>query len=225
MLDYIWIHEKSPILKQIPNNFKSAAILLHPFVQMPSGWGKSRSKRKYELHYQIDEKLLNIGNPIKWKEIISYSDINSYKELAIALKSSIGSLKTEYERIDLTNKLNSILNPDMCYPSEDSTSVFLLDSLLKILSSKGAKNLYFSDPILSTNGLLNTQFTNSIDICKLSGTELIVTDENLDFAFMSLYDSFTTLLLAKDDNIEHIVHSMNYEALICDQKTLIDWYL
>lgn len=38
---------------------------------------------------------------------------------------------------------------------------------------------------------------------------------------MSIYDSFTTLLLAKEENkenIEYIVHSMNVEAIICDKN-------
>ena len=46
MLDYIWLDDKSPILSQLPNNFKSAAILLHPFIQMPFGWGKNKRVKK-----------------------------------------------------------------------------------------------------------------------------------------------------------------------------------
>jgi hypothetical protein len=42
---------------------------------------------------------------------------------------------------------------------------------------------------------------------------------------MSLYDSFTTLLFAKDENIEHIVQSMDWEAVLCDEQTFINWYL
>lgn len=41
---------------------------------------------------------------------------------------------------------------------------------------------------------------------------------------MSMYESFTTLLLAKGENIEYIVQSMNVEAIICDKKTMVDWY-
>ncbi|MCU4989208.1 DUF2711 domain-containing protein [Bacillus cereus] len=35
---------------------------------------------------------------------------------------------------------------------------------------------------------------------------------------MSMYESFTTLLLVKDENIEYIVQSMNVEAVICNKK-------
>jgi hypothetical protein len=42
MSDYIWYDEKSPILSQLPKNFKSAAILLHPLIQMPLRWEKNK---------------------------------------------------------------------------------------------------------------------------------------------------------------------------------------
>jgi hypothetical protein len=102
--------------------------------------------------------------------------------------------------------------------------VFLLDGLLKIIASKGANKLYFSAPVFDESGYLNINDTNPLGICDLSCNELIVTDENMDFAFMSLYDSFTTLLFAKEENIEHIVQSMNFEAIICDQRTYVDWF-
>ena len=224
MLDYIWIDDKSPILKQLPNNFKSAAILLHPFVQMPSGWEETKRKNPFQHIYPSVEETLNIGKPVFWREIMTDSRLKSYKELAVALLTSIGAFKKEFEREDLADKLNSNLKPDLYYPTEDSTSVFLLDSLLKVLCSKDACKLYFSEPIFDNSGSLYLNDTNPLDICNLSDKELIVTDENMDYAFISLYDSFTTLLFAKDENIEHIVQSMNCEAIICEQRTFISWY-
>ncbi|CAM4083940.1 hypothetical protein BAMA_16800 [Bacillus manliponensis] len=224
MLDYIWLDDESPILQQVPKGFQSAAILLHPFVQMPLGWEKSMRKRQYQHIYPNDEEALNIGKSVPWREIMSQSSLNSYNELAIALITSIGAFKKEYKRTDLANKLNSNLNSDLFYPTEDSTSVFLLDNLLKVVGSKGASKLYFSDPLSDNSGVLNIEDTNSLDICNLFGPELIVTDENMDYAFMSLYDSFTTLLFAKDKNIEHIVQLLDCEAIICEQETAINWY-
>ena len=224
LLDYIWLNDELPILQQVPSDFQSAAILLHPFVQMPLGWEKLMRKRGYQHIYPSAEEAFNVGKSVSWWEIMSYSSLDSYKELAIALITSIGAFEKEYERKDLANKLNSNLNSDLFYPTEDSTSVFLLDNLLKVIGSNGTNKLYFSDPIFDSNGLLNIDDTNPLDICNLSGKELIVADGNMDYAFMSLYDSFSTLLLAKDENIEHIVQLMNCEAIICEQKTFIDWY-
>ena len=224
MLDYIWIDDKSPILKQLPSNYKSAAILLHPFVQMPSRWEKTMRKTPYQQIYPSNEEILNIGKPISWREIMSYSGLKSYNELAVAMLTSVGALKKEFEREDLADTLHSNLKPGLYYPTADRTSVFLLDRLLKVLCSKGAGKLYFSDPIFGKSGSLHIMDTHPLDICNLSDRELIVTDENMDYAFMNLYDSFATLLCTKDKNIEQIVQSTNFEAVICEQRTLINWY-
>ncbi|PEE34355.1 hypothetical protein CN271_23960 [Bacillus cereus] len=215
MLDYIWLDDKSPILEQLPSTFKSAAILLHPFVQMPLGWEKSVRKRPYEHIYPSAEEIIHNGKSVSWKEMMSYSGLHSYAELAMAMLTSIGAYTEEYKREDLAKKLYSNLKKDLYYPTEDYTSIFLLHKLLKLLGSKGAKNLYFSEPILDTNGLLEVNNTTPLDIWDISNNE---------YAFMSIFDSFTTLLLAKEENIEYIVHSMNVEAVICDKKTMIDWY-
>nr|WP_203288175.1 DUF2711 family protein [Metabacillus sp. cB07] len=224
MLDYIWVDDKSPILKQLPKNFKSAALLLHPFVQMPSGWEGNVRKTPYEHIYPSNEEIFNIGKPISWREIMNLSGLKSYKEIAVALLTSTGALKKEYERADLASKLNSSLNQDLYYPAEDSTSIFLLENLLTVLYSKGAHKLYFSEPTFGNSGSLNLYDTTLIEICNLSGNELIVTDENMDNAFMSLFDSFATLLITNEENIEHTVQLMNCEAVVCTKNTFIDWY-
>jgi len=224
LLDYIWFNDQSPVLKQLPSNFKSAAILLHPFVQMPLGWEESMRKTPCEHIYPSNYDALTIGKPVSWREIMSYSGLDSYNALALALLTSIYALKKDYKEVDLSNKLNSNLKSDLYFPTDDSTSVFLLHSLLKVLGSRGASKLYYLDPILENRGILNINDATPLDICNLCDKELIVTDENMDFAFMSLYESFTTLFFTKDKNIEQIVQTMNGEAVICDQKTFINWY-
>ena len=66
---------------------------------------------------------------------------------------------------------------------------------------------------------------SSLEIANLSPNESIITDENMDFAFMGIYDSFVTLLLAKDANIEDTIKSLNLEALICDKQTYLNWFI
>jgi len=225
MLNYLWLDDKSPILNQIPNSFKSAVILLHPFIQMPEGWTEiQKGKNPYKHIYPSDEEMLNLAHPVSWGTILQKSGLVSLEELAIALKTSIGALKRKYSRDDLAEKLNSSLNADLYYPPEDYTPVFLIKDLLKVLSSKGAVTLYFSEPIGDTSGSLQINNITPLDICKLSGPELIMTDENMDYAFMSVYDSFITLFLAKDENLQEIVELMNWETIICDNQTYISWY-
>ena len=44
--------------------------------------------------------------------------LNNLKELAIALKTSIGALNKRYAMPHLANKLNSKIEPDMFYPTD-----------------------------------------------------------------------------------------------------------
>ncbi|RFB20695.1 DUF2711 family protein [Bacillus sp. ALD] len=221
MLDYIRLDWDLPILPQLPHGFKSAAILLHPFVQMPLGWERSKRENPYQHIYPSDEEMINLGEPILWKEVMAKSNLKSYEELSVALQTSTGALRSKYKREDLANLLNSYLEtiPDLYYPDSDCASLFIIDSLLKILCSKGANTLYFSEPIHDTNGSFKVNDISPLEIANLSPNDLIITDENMDFAFMSIYDSFTTLLLAKDINIENTIKSVNLEAVICDKDT------
>jgi hypothetical protein len=225
MLNYIPFDDTSSILNQLPLPFKSAAILLHPFVQMPNGWENIKRGNPYQIFYPSDEEILRLGVPIKWNDVMKDCDIKTYEELELALKTTINALGKEYAREDLMNKLNSIYKPDLYIPVEDSISAFLIADILKILGSKGAKTLYFSDPINNNNGRLNINDTTPLEICELTGTEIMLTDENMDFAFMSVYDSCFTLFFAKEENINQITQSMNWEAIICDKDTYIDWFL
>lgn len=225
MLDYIWFNDKSPLLNQLPEHFNSAAFILHPFPQMPLGWQASKRKYLHEHIYPTDEELLSQGIPVSWETVKQGTGMATLEEVALALMTSIGALREKYAREDLAERLNSFLNKDLFYPDEDITSMFIVERLLNVLRSKGAKNLNFSDPINDKKGTLDISTISPQVLRGITWNEIIVTDENQDFAFMNFYDSFTTILMAKDDNIEKIVESLNSEAIICDEKTYINWYL
>lgn len=223
MLDYIWIKGDIPILNQLPNNFKSAAILLHPFVQMPLGWTQLQRKDSSEHIYPDAEEILTEGKPVLWEKVMHDYNFNSLKDIELALRTSIGAFRKEYARKDLVQKLS--LKPDLYFPYEDFISVLLIEDMLKVLSSKGSNSIYFSDPIYGKSGVLNINETSALDIYEITSSELIITDEYNDFAFMSIFDSFNTLFIAKDENIEDVVKLMNWEAIICNHETKIDWYM
>lgn len=226
LLDYIRLDTKSTILNQIRDNFSSAAILLHPFVEMPSGWTQSKKNQNpYQHIYPTDEEILNNAKPILWKTVMDKCCLASFAEVELALLTSIGALNEEYARSDLSDSLNANLQQDLYFPDEDRTSVFLLKGLLEVMDSKEATLLHYSEPIFDTSGSLKLKELKPINICDLSSAELIVTDNNMEYAFMSMYDSFNTLFLSKQENIDEIVRKMGWEAIICDHQTYMEWFL
>jgi len=224
VLNYIWLDDKSSIINQLPRKFKSAAILLHPFIQMPLGWEQNKRKNEFEHIYPTDAEILLSGKPVSWETIVHQSGLRNIEELAIALKTSIGALRKEYAREDLADKLNSSIKSDLYYPNEDFPTVFLVNDLLTVLSSKGAKSFSFSDPIQDKSGNVDFKNLDPSKVSELAQNEVIIADEHLDYAFMNVFDSFITIIMAKDFSINDIVKSMKWEALECNKNTNINWY-
>ena len=128
MLDYIHLDVDVPILSQLPSPFTSAAFLLHPFVQMPSGW--EQAKRKHPSHhiYPSDEEIVQLGIPVSWKSIMQQSGLATFEEVAIALSDVW--LHKKYAKPSLAKKLNVIFQQSLYYPMEDTISIFLIEDML-----------------------------------------------------------------------------------------------
>ena len=154
------------------------------------------------------------------------SKFKDYSELAWGLVTSIATLKEEYRNQFLADKIN--LNEDEYYPIEDNLSIFLIKDFVDVLTSKGAKKISFSNTILDVNKTLEVNEANCIEICKLCEEypEVMIYDNNLDFAFLSVYDSFINLFLAKEESdIIDVLNIKKWEGFICDDNTKIDWFL
>ncbi|WP_054024915.1 DUF2711 family protein [Bacillus sp. FJAT-28004] len=223
-MNYIWFNYETPILEQLPHPFIAAAILLNPFIQMPIGWTDIKRKNEYEHIYPELKESLQLGRAKPWEEVMHDTGIQSYEELAVALKTSISALKTEFARPDLAVLLNNNLSKDLYYPFEDRISEFFIPDILDVLSSNGAESLVYSEPILDQSGEVKIKNVTDLEICELSPTEIVITNERMDFAFLSVYDSFITLFLSREKNIEEIIKKKKWEAVICTPETYISWY-
>lgn len=190
---------------------------------MPLGWEIAKRERPYQHIYPSDQDTLDSGIPVSWGEVMNNSGLDSLKELGIALADN--ALNKKYARPDLAEKLYSSVTSDFYYPMEDRISIFLIDDILDILRSQGANFSHYIDPLEDRSGTLKITDIKPIEVSDLALSEIMLTDENTEFAFMSQYDEFTTLFLAKDENITGIVKRMNWEAIICDNKTIATWYL
>ncbi|KAA9005018.1 DUF2711 family protein [Paenibacillus spiritus] len=218
-MNYIWFSYEKPILDQLPHPFTEAAILLNPFIQMPVGWTDSKARSEYDHVYPDLEESIQLGRPKPWKEVMQDTGIQSYEELVMALKTSISALKKEFSRPDLAALLNNNLHKDLYYPREDKISEFLISDILDVFSSSGADTIIYSDPILDQDGTLLINNVTAKEICELAPTEIILTDEGMQFAFLSVYDSFITVLLSKEKKLKEVIDKKKWEAVICKPKT------
>lgn len=219
MINYIWLDSEATILDQVKKQFYSAAILFNPFIKMPNSWDDNNNK-----NYPTHEEILKHGKPYSWDEVLKLSGLNSYAELVIALKSSIGALKSEYGNIKFAEILDKSIKKNIYFPNEDKISEFFLKDLIRIMGQNGATEICYHDPIMGNTGCIELKGLCALDICFLYQSEVIIYDTNRDYAFMSIFGSFITLLLCKKDRAIEVAKKAGWGAIECSQNMSIDWY-
>ncbi|MCR6605030.1 DUF2711 domain-containing protein [Bacillus amyloliquefaciens] len=222
LLETLHFEEGVPILRQLPKPFTSAAFLLHPFVLMSDGWEEQKRKRPYEHIYPSDEEIIAMGRPVSWKTVMTVCGLRSEKETALALMSAVTALREEYALPESARLFNR-LHPDLYLPSDDVTSPFLIPGLLDVFRSKGIKRCTYYEPV-EEKGIFSLNQTAASDVCGLLRADMIIADEKRRAAFMSIYDSFTTLFLMEDQDMPTVIRAMNWEAVICSDTACINWY-
>ncbi|BBA77176.1 MULTISPECIES: DUF2711 family protein [Bacillus] len=222
MLETLHFEEGVPILRQLPKPFTSAAFLLHPFVRMPDGWKEQKRKRPYEHMYPSDEEIIAMGRPVSWQSVMTVCGLRSEKETALALMTAATALRDEYAHPESARLFNR-LHPDLYLPSDDVTSPFLIPGLLDVFRSKGIKRCTYYEPV-EEKGIFSLNQTAASDVCGLLRADMINVDEKRRAAFMSIYDSFTTLFLMEDQDMPSVIRAMSWEAGICSDRACINWY-
>nr|WP_236829985.1 DUF2711 family protein [Bacillus velezensis] len=222
LLETLHFEEGVPILRQLPKPFTSAAFLLHPFVLMSDGWEEQKRKRPYEHIYPSDEEIIAMGRPVSWKTVMTVCGLRSENETALALMSAVTALREEYALPESARLFNR-LHPDLYLPSDDVTSPFLIPGLLDVFRSKGIKRCTYYEPV-EEKGIFSLNQTAASDVCGLLRADMIIADEKRRAAFMSIYDSFTTLFLMEDQDMPTVIRAMNWEAVICSDTACINWY-
>ncbi|MCR8645516.1 DUF2711 domain-containing protein [Paenibacillus sp. N1-5-1-14] len=225
MLDYIWIDDKTSILNQIKGQYKYASIITNPFIQMPQGWYNNKKISGHEFTYPTNEEIIEYGKPVLWSQILKQTELENLRSLALAMKTYISALNKFYARFDLMEKFKLGLQEDVYLPNEDKISQFLFPTIIEVFKSKGITKIQYSEPIYDTSGEILIDDITIQNFYEMAPSEIIVTDETNDTVFLSVYDSFITLMLSNDKNTKEIIISAGWEAIECNEDTMINWYL
>lgn len=225
MLDYIWIDDKTSILNQVKGQYKYALIITNPFIQMPQGWYNNKKKGGLEYTYPTNEEIIEYGKPVLWSQILKLTELEDLRSLALAMKTYISALNKFYARSDLMEKLKLGLQEDVYLPNEDKISQFLIPTIIEVFKSRGITKIQYSEPIFDTSGEILVDDITIQNFYEMAPSEIIVTDETNDTAFLSVYDSFITLMLTNDINTKETILSAGWEAIECNEDTMINWYL
>ena len=89
---------------------------------------------------------------------MSYSGLNSYTELAIAMLTSSNAFSEEYKRDDLAKSYIQTLNKTFIIQRK-IIHLYFITEFTKTPWFERCKNLYFSEPIFATNKSLQIHDT------------------------------------------------------------------
>lgn len=220
-MKYVWLKDEIPIIEQVPKEYEFVAILLNPFIRMPLDWIDVKKSTSPECLYPTKDEILKLGEPVSWNEIVDICGFRSYQLVLLALKSSILSLNGDHSRNDLADLLQNNLPEEIFYPDPDSISEFIIKNLYQNIFSE---TIDYENPIFGENIRIQLSKVSISELVEKYSHECILSDEMNKISFMSKFDSFITLLLSTK-NAQEVINDLKLEAIICNEKTRINWYL
>lgn len=212
-MNYTSLNYTEPILTQIPKTYKSAALLLHPFVQMPKDFGKKASLQE-QLQY---------GMAITWHEIMELCDFQSLGDVLLALLTQSLAIGAPYARLDLAQKLNNTLPKNILLPTHDKISPFLWSPFLKAIQRNKSSQLYWSSPILRRSITIPLNLLTADFFFNLSNQDCLLADAQQQFVWISPLDGYATVFLSYEAEIESLLQLLKIEAIVCDESTML-WF-
>lgn len=216
-------NEKLPILQQFPE-YKSAAILFHPFVKMPNGWEVPIENKHINRMFPSDNEALLYGQELSWRVVMEMSGLSSPYEIEVALQTYIGALGKKNMNQDMANRLDNKMVDGLYMPNEDEPTIFLLEKMLNVLRLTGAKSITCKD-LIETGDTFLAETVKATDISSFpfGSIERHLYDDQKQFYFYSLVDSFFTIMFSKEKEIKPIVAAANMEGIICTKETTALW--
>lgn len=212
-MHFFWIEHIDPILSQIPDYYKSAALILHPFVEMPERF----------TDYPTTEQQMQYGKPIPWETVCQLCHFKRKEDVLLALLTDSDALLEPFARPDLAEQLHKHLPEHIFYPTSDETSPLLWPAFLKLLIKNKSKKLYWSSPIIQQSSVLPLDFVDPQLFVNLPEQELLVSNETLSTVWLSRFDSFVTTYLSSTVLDEQLLKSLGLETIICNEHTPL-WF-
>ena len=251
---HIYPGEKVPILEHYKENFDLVKICFLPFIQIDSESNISSGrasqqisleelKAKDELFkniidvnaeiYESNEsypkaaEILESGKIIDWETIILETNLENYREINRALRTSIGAYKTPLSRPDLLHKLEEYTDDKkIWFPIEGQFDTFTKIGIYKLLKQLGKEKVfvvkegYEETKELNIKELAESEFIEQIEF---DDYYIYSQDETILFAIS--WDDYFYFLATKKEYLETVEQTIEIEGFNATNRDshLWDW--
>ena len=250
----IYPDEKVPVLEHYKENFDSVKICFLPFFQINLETNVSSRKSSKQIsfeelkskdglfknisgvnaeiyesneNYPKASKIIESGEIINWGKVISKTDLENYKEINRALRTSIGAYKKPLRRFDLLNKLEKYTEENkIWFPIEGQFDTFTKIGIYKLLNKLNKNIVYVIDEFyeekkeLDISNLTEVEFVEQI---KFKDYYIYAKDKSILFAIS--WDDFFYFLATKKENLKTVDEILEIEGFIANNTDshLWDW--
>lgn len=178
------------------------------------------------LHPFFKEKDNKITQVMTWKEIQMLAGFKDINQLDIALRTSIGGLRREYENkkdADILSQLAEL--HDFWFPSEGNFQDTLKNKMLKSLQDQGHHYMYMGDEwgFERKRSYIQEVIDGKDNTLLEYGPEMNWYTTNNEILYTTHWDSHFTLLCSDKNTVENILAKHPFEGFYCNEKTDIYW--
>lgn len=176
-------------------------------------------------NYPEDEIIFENGETVRWEEVKNGANFNDHSEIYKALKTSIGSYRKVFERIDLRDKLNEFTEREKIFhPSESSFEVLSKIEIYNALKNLGKNEIVVIDEFYENEKEWNLdsisleQFVTKIDY-----DDRYIFPKDKSILFSIAWDSFFYLICSDKQTIDKILRNSKIEGFFCTTETKHTW--
>ncbi len=222
VVKYMSCPHGSKILDFYRGQFDSVYILLHPFARPLY---PTIRRFKYVTTPNIGKKIITSEyEPISWGEVLALTDLHSFSDIDVALRTSIHGIREEFRNKKFSNILRKLTDTtNIVQPHEGDLSPFIVDKLLIAIQSLGHEKAWIGDNYgIEKPKLHSIETILSNDFIPLQGSILT---EDYRLLVTTHWDSHSSFLCSSKETIDKILQHNSFEGFFCTKYTEVYWGL
>lgn len=209
---------------------KSHQISLEEFKANDEVFGKLPNFNANIYSYENDEypedsEIFEKAEMVSWEEVKNGANFTDYTEICKALKTSIGSYRTVFERTELRDRLSVFTEKERIFhPSEGNFEVLSKIEIYNVLKSLSKNEIVVIDEFYESEKELNLDFISlNKFIEEVEFKDYYIYTKDKSVLFTIEWDSFFYLICSDEETIDEILESSKIEGFFCTNETKHTW--
>jgi len=176
------------------------------------------------VKYPDTDEIIDKGKPVQWQYIKHQGQFNSYTEINLALRTSIGALRKEFERTDLQQKLDKVSDDYFIYnPTEGRINQLSLIQIYQCLKALNKVELVVTDEFFENRKTINLNTLSCPQFVNAAYRYMYYFPVDRSLLFTVEWDSFFYLIGGDRTLLDGLIAKFGFEGFYASDETYHDW--